>query len=78
MNTLIQAINKASVRTKKNGLIKAREFYVKKKNTKQEVPKEVSNLTLNEVMRKWLATYKSTSIEPSSYARLVSLFQTRS
>lgn len=98
MNTLTQAINKASTRTKKNGLIearvsykgeqrsfyghtavewkrKAREYYEAKDNKKDEVQKEVSDLTLNEVMRKWLETYKSTSIEPSSYSRLVSVFE---
>lgn len=97
MNTLTQAINKASTRTKKNGLIearvsykgeqrsfyghtavewkrKAREYYEQKEKGREE-QKDVSTVTLNEVMKKWLETYKSTSIEPSSYGRLVSVFE---
>lgn len=97
MNTLTQAINKASIRTKKNGLIEARicykgeqksfyghtavewkrkvkEYYENKDKEKEKVSNK-SNQTLNEVMLNWLETYKSTSIEPSSYARLVTVFK---
>lgn len=96
MNTLTQAINKASTREKKNGLIearvsykgeqrsfygkttvewkrKAREYY-ENLDKKKDDP-AYGNETLNEVMRAWLETYKSTSIEPSSYGKLVSVFE---
>ena len=93
MNTLSQAINKASVRTKANGLIearvcykgvqksfygrstvewkrKAREYY--ENNEKKE---DTTDITLNEYMEKFLATYKKPQIELSSYSRLISVYE---
>jgi len=50
---------------------KAREYLEKREKGTYNPNK----ITLNEYMEEWLNTYKRTTVEPSSYARLVSVFE---